>query len=251
MRRMDSGSGRRIGGRGLPWGFNPRDLIYKRKLLGAQPDDLIAAWGLFEGNGAVAFDLSPKGHDGAYANVTLGQPGIGDGHNCPLFDAATSYVNVWSTGLRDDINGAEMTLLQWIRMRALGVWTDGVTRYGCYFFGGGNDRFGFRKLSNDNFEYTSVSGGVNKSHSIIAPTDVDWMCMILTVSEAEDESVSYKDGDINTTLSGLGNWGGTVASAVLGAGDLVPNNVHDGWLGPGALWTAPLSPNKAGYLSTP
>jgi hypothetical protein len=224
---------------------------YTSKILSVEYDNLIGFWANNEESGAVAVDLSSRGNNGAHTSVTLKQPGIGDGRFAALYNGSASYTNIYSTGLRDDLNGAEMTLLQWIRMRALSVWSDGVTRYGSYFFAGGNDRFGIRKLSNNNFEFTTVSGGTNKSHSIIAPTDIDWMCVILTVSEGNDRSISYKDAVQNSVTTGLGAWGGTISSAVLGAGDLVPNGGHDGWVGPSALWATELNLAQIEYLSSP
>ncbi|MFV1969356.1 MAG: hypothetical protein ACC628_28375, partial [Pirellulaceae bacterium] len=61
---------------------------------------------MWEASGSISDDLSPQGNDGAYTGVTLGQPGIGDGRTCPLFDGANDYNNIYSAALNTDFDGA-------------------------------------------------------------------------------------------------------------------------------------------------
>src|SRR3990167_7032858 len=110
---------------GLPGGP-----AYLGKVLRVQPDDLIAAWLLAEAVGTKAKNLARSGsaRDGAYTGVSLGQFGIGDGRRCPWFDGTGDYVDVYTTGLRDACNGAELTILAWAKVNAAAVWTDVANR---------------------------------------------------------------------------------------------------------------------------
>ena len=74
---------------------------------------LIGLWALDEASGAIAHDLSGKGHDGSYTvGPTLNQGGVGDGHSAAAFDGG-DYVYIHSAGLAAAFNGDECGLLLW------------------------------------------------------------------------------------------------------------------------------------------
>lgn len=71
--------------------------------IGYDPLGLIGFWPQNESGGAISFDLSGLGHDGAYTGVTLGQPGVpGMGMTSPFYDGAGDVNNVYSAGLVAD-----------------------------------------------------------------------------------------------------------------------------------------------------
>ena len=76
---------------------------YLDKVLSVDPSSLIGCWLQNEGSGAVSFDSSGLGHNGAYTAVNLGQPGVpGMGMSSAGYDGLTSFNNIRSAGLAND-----------------------------------------------------------------------------------------------------------------------------------------------------
>src|SRR3990167_4218733 len=86
---------------------------YYQRVLNVRPDKLVGYWPMWEPSGAVSYDLSGQGNNGAYTAVTLAQRGMGDGRTCPLFNGSNSMNNVYSAGLNSDFNNQELTLMLW------------------------------------------------------------------------------------------------------------------------------------------
>ena len=95
----------------------PQGLTYARKVLAIDRDNLIAYWRLSEASGSVADNLEgTAARDAGYdADVTLGQPGIGDGRTSVLFDlSADEFVDCFTTSFRDAWDGAEGSMIAWV-----------------------------------------------------------------------------------------------------------------------------------------
>jgi len=221
------------------------------RILRTAPNNLIGYWPMSERSGSIAIDASPKGNNGAYTGVTLGQPGIGDGRTCPLFDGANDYNNIYSAGLRDDFNGAEGTVLVWLKVNGVAVWGDGATRLMLKLYADGSNRILLYKRSDNNqIEYFRNSGGILDRVTQTGVTTTDWFATAMTWSTAADELIAYFNGAQEGAIqTGLGTWAGTLGAALVGAQDTVPTNVFDGYEAYAAVWTTPLSPAQIAAVS--
>lgn len=82
-------------------------LEYWQRVKNLFGSNLLAYWTLDELSGTVANDRSGNGRNGAYANVTLGQPGLATSRPSASFNGTSSRVNIYSTSLRDAFSGEE------------------------------------------------------------------------------------------------------------------------------------------------
>ncbi len=221
---------------------------YTRKVLSYDP---IAYWTLAESSGTEAHCLVNSAQNGTATGVTWGQSGIGDRLTCPQFDGTNDYVNVYSTTLRDAFNGAEGTIALWLRVSGVGVWTDSTARYFFRIYAGTNDEIYLSRVTTDNALIGIYrAGGTNKA---LYPTSssVDWLHFAITWSASADEVRVYLSGSqFGSIQTGLGTWGGTITSIMIGAGTAVPAAVWDGYIAHAALWTTPLSAAQISDLAS-
>lgn len=253
MRRLGDPSHNRLGIKTVPWGLGRLRGGYFRKVLSTEPNNLIGYWIMDEAAGGVSIDSSPEGNDGAYTAVTLGQPGIGDGRTCPLFDGATSFNNIYSAAFNADFNGAEGTFLGWLRVSGAGIWTDGSShRLGKISVNAAN-RIYIAKADEDNrllFLYSA--GGVLKTIGLLGNSDLDWMMLAVTWSATDDEFKAYKFAvQAGATQNGLGVWVGNLSATetIIGADSTIPAVVWDGRLAHAAVWTKALTQPQLENLS--
>lgn len=228
--------------------------VYADKVLATQAAHLIAYWPLWEATGAVADNYEgTAARDGAYTDVTLGQTGIGDGHTCPLFDGAAGFVNIYTTSLRDALDGAEGSFALWAKVYDAGVWTDSTTRHFLRLRADAQNRMSFTKQSADNrVDWIYEAGNVVESNTILTLSLTTWMHIAMTWSVVADQVIYYlngvQDGAIDT---GLGTWVGLLASdnTVVGASDTVPNTPWHGYIAHVALWDTPLTSTEMAALA--
>ena len=259
MRRLGKPAFNRLGIQGLPYGFgSPSSRSYLRKLLtpnpgvGYDPSSLILYHPMNESVGGVAIDYSPEGNDGAYTGVTLGQPGIGDGLTCPLFDGANDFNNIYSVPFDADFNGAEGTVLLWRQPINVGVWTDGVIRYFVHLYVDPNNEVRIIKAGAANTVFMGYrAGGVLLSATSAAEFDIGFNCYGVTWSALADEVRGFKDGaQLGATINGLGVWAGPLLASrtLIGAATIAPANVWDGYEAHVAVYSAPQPPAVMAYL---
>jgi len=223
---------------------------YYLKVLSYNP---IAYWPLWEASGDVAHCLVNSAQNGAYTGVTLGQPGIGDGRTCPLFNGATDFVDVYTTTFRDAFNGAEGTAIIWAKVFDVGVWTDETSRYWLRFLADTQNtvwigRIGLDERYHHRYEAGNVPETVNKT----GITTTDWMLAGITWSKTADEFKAFYNGtQISTTQTGLGTWVGTLASAfaVIGATENDATAPFFGWLAHCAVCDRSLTPTQMADLA--
>jgi hypothetical protein len=213
----------------------------------------IAYWPLNESSGAVAYDISGNGYNGAHTGVTLGQTGIGDGNTCPLFDGTNDFTNVYTTGFRDAFNGAEGTLQAWARVFNVGVWTDGLNARRIVNLRVDADNFiRIRKSANNTIIYEYKAGGTTENQSKSSMTTTDWFHVAVTWSVSADAVTYYYDGaQEGTPDATLGTWVGDLASTqnAIGAATTTPDNPWHGYLAHCAVWTSVLTPTQIATLA--
>lgn len=202
---------------------------YFQRVRGMFGSNVIAYWQLNETTGVTAFDSSGNGRNGAYRNtagvlngVTLGQTGIGDGKTSVAFDGVNGYCNIYSAGLASAFNGAEGSVLFWLK-GATGVFSDGVLRRIFDLRSDINNRVLAEKTALNVFNLEYIAGGTQRLQAVI-PDTTNWMSLAITWSVAANEVKFYKNGaQVGSTVVPP-TWSGSLASTlcVLGAGDTTP-----------------------------
>ena len=189
----------------------------------------------------------PGKHNGVYSNVTLGQPGIGDGRTSALFvPASGSYVNLFSAGLAADFNATELTFSVWAKVSAAGVWTDSTFRTLMIFRADSNNEMEIYKPSANNqlgIEY--LGSGTTDFAVTSSYANTYWQHIALTLSKSADELKGYVNGvQAMATQSTLGTWSGALTQAILGAYSLTPESLWSGYLAHGILLNRAATPQE-------
>ncbi|MFZ1060123.1 MAG: hypothetical protein WAP47_13125, partial [Candidatus Rokuibacteriota bacterium] len=181
--------------------------LYK-KILRTERASLISFLPLWEASGSVAADLSGKGCTGAYVNVTLGQPGPGDGRPCAGFDGSTSYVDWYSAALAAAFNGAEGTVLIHGKVANAGVWADGATVYqAAYLAADNNNNVNLRHYPANTLGWIYAAGGTTKTVTLGSLSTLTFFSAAITWSASADKMIAYYNGaQAGVTQTGLGVW---------------------------------------------
>ena len=215
---------------------------YAAKVLSYSP---IAYWPLWEPSGGVAEDLVNSAQNGAYTGVTLGQPGIGDGNTCPLFDSVNDFVNIYSATLATAFNPAEGTMMIWSKVFDVGVWTDAKYRAHMTIKADNQNRImNGRTNTNNQVRQHYKAGNVTEQILRAGLTSLDWIVWHITWSRIVENQVrTYVNGGSEQTSATLGTWVGALAANAcnIGADLSTPTDGWHGWLAHGAVWDTPLA----------
>ena len=222
---------------------------YERKVLGYNPT---AYWPLKEASGGVAYDISGNGFHGAYTGVMLGQPGIGDGNTCPLFDGINDYVTIYSDAFRDAFNEQLFTVSVWAKVLNAAVWTDGANRYLIDLERGATNLTKlYKRVPNDTVRCMYAGAGTSDQIEKNI-NEIGWMHWSWTVTFAGDEFIVYygglQEGAIQT---GLGQWdpGNPIQFGFIGA-ERVGSNLFKGYESNVAVFNSVLNPVQIADLAT-
>jgi hypothetical protein len=213
--------------------LKPGKRPYYKKIIRMFGSSLIAYWPLWESNGSVATDISGNARPGAYTGVDFGYPGIGDGKRSPYFDGANDYALIYSASLASAFNGAEGSILMWLKMFDATIWTDGLNHEFIRLYADDNNRFEARKHASAailRIDYTA--GGTLLTCNTPAQTSVAWFPVAITWSKAADEYKCFLNGSqFDTTKNGLGTWAGSLTNiSKIGAQSDTPTSVWNGWI---------------------
>lgn len=183
---------------------------YWQKVRDLKIGNLIGLWRLNESSGSVAADSSGNGHTGTYIGATLAALTGPDGAPAPLFDGINDKVQLSASGLPDAFNGAEGTVLMWVRLDAA-TWSDGEQHFMFQAFVDWSNYLNLRKSgSNNRLAVNRVAGGTASNITSGVITTTDWLCVAVTWSEQDDELIFYIDGvRLYAPTTGLGTWSGT------------------------------------------
>jgi len=226
---------------------------YIDKVLGYDP---IAYWPLNETSGAARCLVNPA-QNGTYTGVTLGQTQTdsnGISFVCPLFDNATSFVNIYSAALNSAFNGAECTIMAWCKAYNAAYWS--VAAYDRVMqlrVDADNELIIAKDGGNANYMYGYREGSTT-SHfrNFSVGATLNWMHMAVTVSETADEVKVYWDASQQgATFNGLGNWAGNLSNTttLIGA-QATPLNVWYGWIAHSVVFTGVLTQPQIADLAT-
>jgi hypothetical protein len=207
---------------------------YINKIIGLFGSSIIGYWPLNERAGAVAYDLSGNARHGAYTGVDLAQAGVGDRQVSPYFDGVNDYVDIYSPGLAGAFNGAEGTIMIWMRVLDLSKWTPSSSAFSMLLRTDANNLVQMYISSTaNNFNVAHVGGGTSKIKLITGMTSLKYLHFGLTWSYSTNRARAFYGGvQFGGDMTGLGVWVGALNSAtcLLGSGSKTPTGVHNGWL---------------------
>lgn len=233
----------------------PRRSGYCGKVISLGP---IAHWPLYDLTGTIARNSMNTFNtilDGTYTGVTLQQPGIGDGFNSVLFDGATNYCNIYSSGFANAFNGALGTLATWFRVSSSSVWTDNAAHAICYLQVDANNYILLWKAGSgdaNKLEWSYNGSGTSRGVTL-ATTPTTWQHMAITWDKAANQLIAYINGvQTGTTQSGFGVFSGSLAATttVIGAATTTPTQVWSGYLAHVAVWNRALTATEILSLAT-
>lgn len=216
-----------------------RVLTHAQKVLATRPASLIGMWAMADASGTTCTDSSPAANHGTYTNIDLAQAGYG-GALCALIDNATDGISVAAT-VAADFNGAAGTCGGLFKVSSAGVWTNGVSgRFFRFRYNASNQVHVYKATTNNLIYFSYIAGGTDKSiaHTLASPP-TDWFSLFFTWDAVADQIKAFVNGaQVETTLTGLGTWTGTIGLAELAAGS---GSAHLGNVQDCGLWTAALT----------
>lgn len=180
-----------------------------QKLLGAA---LVGYWPLNEASGTVAYDISGHGYNGAYnGDITLGQPGIGDGHTCALFGGTNGYVQLAANLPFAAFPTTEGTLMCWAKI-AQPEWIDGTYHWLVFFKTNTGKLYDISKYNS----YTVRFASANQNEVVSNCYNLDWMHLAVTWSDAGSAVKYYLNGVLYKIEGAPGGSGAAFLHAKIG-----------------------------------
>lgn len=224
---------------------------YYRRILALNP---VAYWPLNEASGSTMTDIR-NGYNGTYTNVTLGQPGIGDGLTAASFNGSSSYAQITGanlTALAAAFNKDEFTVMAWLRVANAGVWSDGIQRRIVYFgfsTDEANNHFYLRKNTTANQVRGGRAGATHRAIDYTTAGPTGWFHLALRSSLAESAVRLYYDGiEVGTPGTGLTAIAGSIAKAHFAMTDAA--FYWSGYLAHIALFNRPLATAEIARAAT-
>jgi hypothetical protein len=237
----------------MPWSGGANVLAYTNKVIALSP---IAYFPQAEASGTVCTDESGNARNGVYkasGEPLLGQTGVGDGRTAPLYDGTNDFANIFTAGLQGAFSGAEGTLALWMKVSAVGVWTDGATRLLARLAADANNQVRIlRTVTNNQIRVQLTAGGTASLVGIAVGPTTGWVHLAVTWSDAADQLIAYLNGaQSGATQTGLGTFAGSLATTtvVLGAADTASTTPWSGYLAHAAVWATPLSAAQIATLA--
>jgi hypothetical protein len=221
------------------------NFTYEQKLRSLFGSSLVGLWPCSETSGVTAYDQSGNARDGTYRNsagvltgITLGQTGIGTGKPAPLFDGNSGYVNVYSTGVRDNFSSQTGMIFMWYKARAASVWSDGVGRGMLTFGAAGSNQVYINKNSSNSSIFANYKAA-NASRTVIfnVAADTLWHSVALTWNVASNRVRAYLDGvqqGVDGTIPGV--WSGTIGANFCNLAADISRTAGGMWDGYGAYF---------------
>lgn len=232
-----------------------QEAAYVAKVLALSP---IAYWVLGEHTGAVAYDqIDPPDQNGTHVGVTLGNAGIGDGQVCPYYDGANDYTNVYSAALNAAFNGPEGTLVGWLKVANVGVWTDGNPHRVAYLRGDANNDLSILKAgANNRLQVIYRTGATNEVVNADGYVTTDWLHLGCTFSDSNNSAevaIFVSGAQVGAAVAVANPWGAASLNSsqtLIGAWNQTGTNVWLGYLAHVAIWDSVLTAPQMATLAT-
>ena len=214
----------------------------------------IGHWPQNETTGTDIICLNNGYRNGVYTGVTLSAIASPHGYGAPQYDAINDFGNIYSASLATALTSwDEGTVLAFIRMRAVSVWTDGVLRRFMDIRNAAQTAIiGLTKNTTNNqlrLVRTVGGGAVAVQHILPAPP-TDWFAVAMTWSQSNNRlrgwysTIGLAPAQIEATQVGLNTWSGvTIPSNFCTLGctnSTTPAALMDGYLGDMIVWNAEL-----------
>jgi hypothetical protein len=223
---------------------------YKDRILGIQPQALVAYFPMKIERGTVLPDHSRQANHGTIASVTLGNTLSKAGMKCPLFDGSASYGDMYSAAFAADFSTTEGTVMAWARVLNNAVHADTTVRRVLTIAANATTNLVLieKTATGNTFRLAYVAGSTTKSVSPTVYENLDyntqWVHLALTYSVTADAVIVYVNGQKSgTTQSTLGTWSGSLDTAlcVIGSSSTTAADVWSGWAADVAIWNIALS----------
>lgn len=203
---------------------------YTQKLISTFGASLVAYWPLNDMSGTVATDLSGNARHGAYVGTpTLASVPAPRNGRTFIFDGSNDKVNIYSAALAAAFNGAEGSAMCWVKIGST-EWADATQRNVFYISADATNRIDLYKTTGANQLSASYrSGGVTRASTITNVSPTDWWSYQITWSKSNDRVFIYLNGtQINTSLTGLGTFIGSLGSTITNIGSITTAQLHKG-----------------------
>ena len=201
---------------------------YTNKIKALFGSSIIGYYRGAEASGTDALDESGFNYTGAYTGVTLGQPGIGDGLTCPLYDGANDFMQP-PAGFRTALNGQLGSVLFWI---AATDWTVTGDAFNFQVDASNFIRCQLNAGVTDRIELSYNAGGTTKAVAEASgQTTTAFRHFALTWSLAADQMIAYRAGiQLGSTQTALGTFVGAFSATqtLIGARITTPTNIFNG-----------------------
>ena len=224
-----------------------RFVSYKQRILETDPS---ALWALNDKVGTVAWDASRNWRNSIHSNVTLRQPGIGDGgESCLYVPANNSYTDIYSAAYNAAFNGQLGSFGFWIKARVSGVWTSGTEQRIAALVADGNNYIIIRSSGAGGLQFLYNANGTLEVLSW-ATASADWLFVVTTWSLTNDLCTLIVNGVQRASANTLGTYAGAQLNTqnCLGAGSTAGNLVWDGYIQMASLWNYALTENEVAAL---
>lgn len=174
--------------------------LFGRRIIGYYPGSELSL--------ATAYDYSGNRYNGNYVGVTLGQPGIGDGLTCPLYDGVADYMQP-PAGFLTAFTPAEFSILLWFWPLNSAVWSDAVLRFTIRIQVDASNKVNLYKETTGDLGWQYVAGGTSKVVLLAGQSFLTPKHLGLTISKSANQMIAYFGGvQTGATQTGLGTWVG-------------------------------------------
>lgn len=225
--------------------------LYWHAVYDANPANLLGLWRLSESEGYSAIDSSENALTGSYLGPTLAGIVGPDNENAPVFDGVNDMVWLADSGLPAVFNGAELTLMIWLKVTDGDVWTDSLARNVVLIAADSDNLIQMGRTATDGeFQVVYRAGGVSRSVTLTGLSTTAWVHLALVVSAAADSMKVFWNGvQQGSTLEGLGVWAGEPTAEFSLGGSGYSAMVWDGALALCALWDLALGDSVIAELA--
>jgi lysophospholipase L1-like esterase len=229
--------------------------MYTRRVKALLGSALLGHWPQWDTSGTVITDVSGNKFHGVYTNAVIGEAGIGDNRTSAKYPV-TSFGNVYSAALAAAFNTAELSIVIWVKMASAAEWTDSAYHTVYRFRTDDNNMIYIQKtITNNRMLVGYVGGGTSKTIVIDSVSTLDWFCVAVTVSKANDRARFYVNGTlVAAEATGLGVWAGAVIASGASIGSRYGTSSSLAWLGWAAhamLMNRELTDSEVAAVSSP
>lgn len=195
--------------------------------------NLIQYFRMIETAGTLANDTSSENNDGAYIDVALdAEPSPISDETMPEF-SANGLVNLYSAGLVADFDPALGTVVLWLKVLDISIWSDGAYHWLLRLYADNDNYIDIFKNTTPHNQLIFIykAGGTAVQATVTITPTAGNMCIAMTWDTALDRMRAFVDGvQQGSDHSGLGIWVGDITPFTSCLGAAVSDGTF-GWEG--------------------